>query len=354
MARAKRHPKALGWGIGLFVAWFAISSILGAALSGGTTSSGFWDGFAGVQVFGFVFLLLSLILLLIGIIGEVSARAFNARDLGLARRLSRELSALAQMPPELAYEPDPSMARVFQARLVEVERHFDQQTAGAIAGTLEHRLSLFGSSFSASVGSSSYSDDGMRSSSSSSSFGSFSGTISGLSQVELGLSSTTRSNLMGDALFSVLEITDQYGGTDTVRVISMSRPGVQGWIADLVGAVADRVGGPGTHAGSGVLMRTGQLVDRFSPHDISYVTDRFKALHARPFEQRDPVAVVGPSIGRNAVIATQVRISDGPALRVLPAQFPTMFGQAIGAAFGRGRPEVAPGPGQASLPPHTT
>src|SRR5690606_21877557 len=127
-------------------------------------------------------------------------------------------------------------------------------------------------------------------STSSSSVGMFTGAIRGLSQVDLAVSSTTRNNLMGDALFSVFEAPGPAGDRDTYRVISMSQPGVISWLQELVAFAANQVGGPRTHAGGTVLSWTQQLVQRFAPGDISYVTDRLKALQARGDDEREPVS----------------------------------------------------------------
>lgn len=336
-ARAMRHRKVLGWGVALLVLWAVCSLGFTAATYWANEGRANWGiSFATSQVIGGSFFVTAAVLVIIGVAAEVKAKAFETRDRTLATSLARHLDTmLATVPRTQAYEHDPSMSTVNGAKIVEVERHFDQQTAGAITGALSHRLSMFGTSFSMSSGSASSTATGPGSSvsrMSSSSLGTFSGTISGLSRVELGLSTTTRDNLMGDALFSVFEY-DNRGARDTLRVTSMSRPAVQSWIADLVGAVAARVGGQGTHAGSAILLRTPSVIALFEPPDISYATDRLKAMVSRPYDEREPITVSGTAVGRNAMIATTLQIRPGEQLHLFPAQLPMLFGRAVGSAF---------------------
>jgi hypothetical protein len=192
---------------------------------------------------------------------------------------------------------------------------------------MTHQLRMFGTSFSSSYGTA-YGTSPNSVNFSSASSGTFSGSIRGLSEVNLGISTTTRNNLLGDALFSVFEAAGPAGERDTYRVISMSQPGVAGWINDLVSFAADQLGGPMTHAGTTVFAWNNDLIARFVPGDISYVTDRLKALHSRPLDERELVLVRGMFAGRNAIIATSVSIGDGTDLHLMPAQFPGMLGHA--------------------------
>lgn len=57
-----------------------------------------------------------------------------------AESISQELSELCRRPEIEAYRPDAGSASVSEATVVELERHFDQETAGSIIGTLNHRF----------------------------------------------------------------------------------------------------------------------------------------------------------------------------------------------------------------------
>lgn len=332
-AQAMRKRGLLIWGIILLVLWLGISIPTFVFYSGDLLERAAMV--VAIQFFIGLLLLLGVIFLIIGITGEVKSRKFNKLDWALADGLAVSLNDLWHQPSETAFAASDGLAAVQNARLVEIERHFDQQTEGAIAGTMTHQMRMFGTSFSSSYGSA-RSTGGGRSSFSSSSVGAFSGTIKGLSQVNLGVSTTTRNNLMGDALFSVFEAAGPAGERDTYRVISMSRPGVESWINDMVSFAAQQVGGPQTHAGATVLSWAGRLMAQFAPGDISYVTDRLKALAARPYEERGAVFIQGAPTGRNAVIATTMKIGAGEDLRLMPSRFPLMFGHAVATGVSNG------------------
>lgn len=310
-----RRQNALVAGIVLLVIWFFISRIVASAAD---------IGFLRTQLFTAILLLLGLIFLAVGVVGEVKARRFNRADWALADSIGGALTDLWRTPAPAAYEPHQQLANVPGARLVEIERHFDQQTEGAITGTMSHKMRMFGTSFSAGYGHA-VGDRGAVSSS----WGSFSGSIKGLSTVDLSISNTTRDNLMGDALFSVFEAPGPAGPRDTWRVISMSQPGVRSWINDLVQQTAQQFGGTLTHSGTTVSTWAGNLMAQFQPGDISYVTDRLKAIASRPYEARELVDVIGTPAGRNAVMVTSVRISGGEELLLMPSAFPALFGTAI-------------------------
>lgn len=294
-----------------------------------------------IQFFAGIPGLLGVIFLIIGIAGEIRAKRFNKRDWALADALHEALDELGRAPAAAAYRIGEGDATISNARLIEVERHFDSQTEGAISGTITHQLRMFGASFSTSYGSARSTGPGTASTSSSS-VGMFTGAIRGLSQVDLAVSSTTRNNLMGDALFSVFEAPGPAGDRDTYRVISMSQPGVISWLQELVAFAANQVGGPRTHAGGTVLSWTQQLVQRFAPGDISYVTDRLKALQARGDDEREPVSVYGTVAGRNALIATAIAIGGSQQqLDLMPARFPELFGRALAIGVANGEQRLA-------------
>jgi hypothetical protein len=316
----------LAWGIVLTLVWTVITGAVAVFYDGTPTARAAM--LIAIQIFIGIFGLMGFIFLIVGIRASIQAKRFNTQDWALADALAGSLRELWSQPAETAYQSGNGEMRVQSARLVEIERHFDSQTGGAITGSMTHQFRMFGSSFSASYGSA-RGTSGRSASFSSTSYGSFSGTIRGLSEVNLGISSTTRDNLLGDALFAVFEAPGPAGERDTYRVISMSQPGVAGWISDLVHFTASQFDGPMTHAGTTVLAWTNDLIARFVPGDVSYVTDRLKALHSRSLEERELVMVRGMPAGRNAVIATSVTIGDGAELQLMPAQFPGMLGHSV-------------------------
>jgi hypothetical protein len=121
----------------------------------------------------------------------------------------------------------------------------------------------------------------------------------------------------------------------------MSQPGAAGWINDLVQFAAHQFEGPMTHAGTTVLGWGQDLIARFVPGDISYVTDRLKALHSRPVEERELVTVRGTPAGRNAFIATSLSIGEGEELKLMPALFPGMLGHAVAVAMANGERQLS-------------
>jgi hypothetical protein len=330
-ALSLRRPKLRAWGIILLIIWFGLSlAIIGiTSLSGGISLS---MRIVSSQVLTFYFLIGGIVLLIISLNGDRKARAFNNSDWALADGLAGALDRLWRTPPIEAYEQRQELQIIANARLVEIERHFDQQTEGAITGTMAHKMRMFGTSFSNSYERTRRSGRRARGRTT----GSFSGSINGLSQVDLGINSTTRANLMGDALFAVFEAAGPAGARDTFRVISMSQPGVRSWIQTMVQHAADQFGGSSTHSGTTMLAWAGNLMAQFQPSDISYVTDRLKAISAREYEDREPVDIIGTPAGRNAVVATSVRIAGGEELRMMPTRFPELLGTAVAEGVAAG------------------
>lgn len=348
MALSMRKRGLLIWGIVLLVAWAGITIPVTIAYSNDALERAAMV--IAMQFFVGILGLLGLIFLIIGISGEIRSKRFNRRDWALADALHESLGELWHVPAESAYQLVEGDATISGARLVEIERHFDSQTEGAINGTMSHQLRMFGTSFSASYGSARATGRGT-SSMSSTSAGFFSGSIKGLSEVNLNVSTTTRNNLMGDALFAVFEAPGPAGVRDTYRVISMSQPGVISWLRELIGFAANQVGGPRTHAGGTVLSWVDNLVGRFAPTDISYVTDRLKALHSRTPEERETVTVHGTTAGRNAVIATSISIGGTQPLSMMPSRFPALFGRALAIGVANGEQRLA---GQPIVQPSLT
>jgi len=322
-ARSFQQPKAISWAFILGAVWGCITFVFWSLLSLSSAQT-IGSKLTVTQFLGGPFLLGALICLAVWVAGEARARAFNRTDWALADGLAGALERLGNTPHIEAYEERQAQQVIPEGRLIEIERHFDHQSDGAITGTLSHTMRMFGSTVSAGLGQVSRGGTMV-----SGSLGSFSGSINGLSQVDLAMQNTTRADLMGDALFAVFEAVDPSGRRDTYRVISMSQPGVRGWIDALVRHAADQFGGGATHSGSTLLAWAGNLMAQFQPQDTSYVTDRLKAVLTRTYDDREPVEIVGTPAGRNAVLATSVRIAGGEELRLMPSRFPQLFGAAV-------------------------
>lgn len=313
-ARRRLHPGALLWGVMLIMLWLVI------ILSVGSNASAEDRPFAQAAV-SVLLLLPGAALLARGVRGSLAAHRFNRRDSAFADSLTAAFEELRHLDPATAYRADGQVVDLGQARLVEVERHFDQQTVGGVAGRMEHQLSLFGATLT-----SRYGHLGL---------GGLAGAVDGMSAVDLTLQQTTRDSLMGDALFAVVEAAGPAGARDVYRVVSVSGPAAAGWLHGLVLAAAGQLEGPYTHAGATLLGWSGNLVGHFAPGDISYASDRLHAQAARAPEQRDPLAFSGSFVGRNALLAAQVRIGAEAPLLLFPLQFPVLFAQAVAVAAHR-------------------
>lgn len=293
-ARRRLHTGCLVWGAALLVIWLAVTI-------------GVMDHYSAqvgldAQATLWILLLPGALLLLIGVRGARAARQFNRLDSAFADALSETLDDLWRTDKFEAYwGAGPDMADVRGARLVEIERHFDQQTVGNVAGRMSHQLSFFGGTLSRNYG-----NLGV---------GGLVGAVNGLTRIDLTVQQTTRDNLMGDALFAVFEVPTSGGQWDTYRVVSVSAPTAAEWVRALLLATGGQLEGPATHAGSTVLEWTPNLVAQFAPQDISYATDQLRAQAARATEQRAILTVRGPTIGRNAVLAAHIQI--GPQAPLL-------------------------------------
>lgn len=330
-AQARRKRGLLIWGLIILIVWLLIS--LGVAMIFDPVAPNFLSAFMAGQVFGFLFFIVGAILFLIGLLAEIRARIFNAHDIARAKGLNRKLAAFSQYSRAQLYEASGDIV-IEDAKIIEIERHFDQQTEGAITGTLETSMHMFSTSYNKSSAQTigKYDDRGqgyVTDSSRTTSWGktTTSGTMTGTSIANFSLSQTTRANLMGDALFAVFEIN----GNDTYRVVSMSAPGVKAWMGDLIMTVAEHFGGYMTHSGQMIAAWIPSLTHQFGPQDVSYATDRLKVLAARPYEDREAVSFEGTAIGRNAMIATHIRIGAAEPLEMLPVAFPGTFGRALGS-----------------------
>ena len=316
-ARTMLRTKRAVWGVLLLIA--------GGVL---ITATDFW-------VAALLLMLTGLALAATGVIATVKAHRFNRQDAAIAESIRHELGQLLIQPPTSAFTPGDDGWQVSRGSVVELQRHFDQDTVGGLQGTLDHRYSLFASSFGTTLGS------GGRDWFGGTSLVSTSGFLTGVSNLNLRLNSVTRDNLMGDALFSVLEFETAAGDFDTMRLISMSQPAASAWIGGLVDTVGQGLGGHTTHAGTAVLHHVQPMVDHFTPRDISYTTDRLMALERRSRNGESPtIRALGQPVGRNAMLATEILFSDGQCTRLFPVRFPDLFGGAIGLATSRAFSEL--------------
>ena len=284
VARRKRKRGMFIWGIVLLVVWFLCSAALASFLSSAPEAPPFAQTFLMSGFFGG----------LSSCSGSSSSSSGSSPSCGHGRsiaRIVRRSVALTQAIGQLlnrsrseAYASDGSLTHVSGATVIEVDRHFDQDTQGQVLTTINTTTRTFGVTHSSQSGTAVHGTGGMGTSSVAQSnyYGSSTGVTDSTSRTtgteESVLSQTTRANLMGDALFSVFETTDASGQRDTIRAISLSRPAAEGVIRDLVGAVCYRVGGPETHSGGAVWAYVENVVAQFAPGDISYVTDRLKAI----------------------------------------------------------------------------
>jgi len=289
------------------------------------------EGARGLALTGLLYLVPGVVMTSVGVRAEQRARRFNRLDWAFAEGLADELQALCGADPLEAYRTAPDLVEVRDARLVEVERHFDQRTVGTVAGRLSHQLSMFGGALGATYGWPAV--------------GGMAGVVDGMSGVRLDAEQRTWDNLMGDALFVVLEAPGPAGPEDTYRVVTVSAAAAAGWVQALVFATVDHLEGPRTFAGSTVADFSGRVVGHFAPQDVSYAADRLRAQAGRAPERRDPLTVRGLAVGRNALLGVDVEIGRQGPLMLFPVQFPALFGQAVARAARRadavvGRPGV--------------
>lgn len=290
------------------------------------------DGSTGSFVFRLMMTLLvagipgivAVVLLAISIPAEVRARRFNRQDWETAMAAASRCDALLQRPSHEAYI-SPGVREFAPERLVEVERHFDQRTAGDVQGAVTHQFSMFGASLNAARSAGSNSAVGA---------GIFSGAIKGLSDVHLNLRSTSRHDLMGDAIFALFETRDASGSPDTLRVTALSHGAVREWVQGLVVQTAYAVG-MDTHTGTTIAAYSDHIAGRFAPPDVSYLSDRLHLVKSQidRGERAVHMVVSGVPSGRGAIVATSARIGGADSLRIFPTAFPAMWGDAVGHAL---------------------
>lgn len=319
-AEAMKSP-ALGWGVALVglagFAWF------GFAVGDGVPVEAAWSPL--------MLLIPGLGLVAFGLWKDQVARRFNREDSARADRLEAALAQLCRTQPEAAYAKDDYISHVASGRLVEMERHFDSVTAGQVIGSLQHQLGFFGRTFTTGAG------YGCGAAASSNSWG----RMTGQSSVALKISATTRDNLLGDALFAVVEVGDRNDDFDTVRVLGLAEPAVKSWIVDLTHRAADQVGGPRTHSGRAVAAWSTRLADMFGNTQVSYASDQLAAVSRRPDQERPLIGLEGVAVGHNAVLASMLSVGNR-SVRLFPHRLPSMLGAAMTNAVGQAVAPTAP------------
>lgn len=288
------------------------------------SSSGVLNGMFAVLFFTSMLWIVGLVLVIVGVLGEIKARKINREDWATATALAEHAEQLLRQPAENAYSSG-SVIQLDPHRVLEVERHFDEKTAGEARGALMHQFSMFGQSFGlgyavgdrTAVGASVHS-----------------GAIRGMSDLHLALGSTTRRDLMGDALFALFEIRDGDGSADTLRVTALSNGAVLEWIRGLVEQTAQHFG-LDTHSGATIQAYSQRLAAHFAPADVSYLSDRLHLALAQDKrgEQAPAIGVDGVRSGRGAIVATSARIGTAEDLRIFPTAFPAMWGHTVGGAL---------------------
>ncbi|MBP2383642.1 hypothetical protein [Brachybacterium sacelli] len=292
---------------------------------------------AGGKVGGFVTVLLlttllwitGVVLTIVGLVGEFKARRINREDWATAEALASHAEQLLTRPSSHAYTSD-AVIRLDPRRVLEVERHFDEKTAGEARGALMHQFSMFGQSFGIGYAA------GQRTSVAG---GVHSAAIRGMSDVHLSLSSTTRNDLLGDALFALFETGDIHGTADTLRVTAVSNGAVLEWIHALVMQTAGQFG-LDTHSGATIHAYAERIASHFAPADVSYLSDRLHLALAQEKRGEQPprIFVEGVPSGRGSLVATSARLGEADSLRIFPTEFPTMWGTTVGRSLAAAAP----------------
>lgn len=325
-ARRQLHRKLLAAGIVLLV---IVAVLLVLPLIFASTPEGIMGGIVAVLFFSSMLWILGIVFTVVGVHSELKARKMNREDWATAVAIAEHADRLLQQPPAGAYTSG-AVIRLDPQRVLEVERHFDEKTAGEARGTLMHQFSMFGHSFGVGYAAGSRSSVGASV---------HSGAIRGMSDVHLSVASTTRHDLMGDALFALFETQDASGSADTLRVTALSNGAVLEWIHGLVEQTALRFG-LDTHSGVTVQNYAPRLASHFGPADVSYLSDRLHLALAQDKrgEQTPEISVDGVRAGRGAIVATSASIGGSDALRIFPTAFPAMWGDAVGGALAAASP----------------
>jgi hypothetical protein len=162
-----------------------------------------------------------------------SERVLATRQKSSVNQLGWDLYSLSTTPPVTDESVDGVV--VYKALKVgEVERHFDQVTSSSIQGQMQHAFKMSGSG-------SSIHDVPLRALfGDTRSFYEFNG--SGISDVQLGLSGSSRDDLTGDAFVAVFEQRLPDGTIDTIRAIVPSEGQVRSYVGQLLNAWRTQLG----------------------------------------------------------------------------------------------------------------
>lgn len=326
--RARRQLHRTGLTIGI-VLLAIIGLFLTLPLIIAQTASGVLGGMAAILFFSTIVWIPGVVLVIVGVLGEFKARRINREDWATATALASHADRLLAQPAALAYSSG-SVIQLDPRRVLEVERHFDEKTAGEARGTLMHQFSMFGHSFGVGYATGDRSSVGASV---------HSGAIRGMSDVHLSVASTARHDLMGDALFALFETRDETGAADTLRVTALSNGAVLEWIHGLVEQTAQRFG-LDTHSGATIQAYAQRLAAHFAPADVSYLSDRLHLALAQDTRGEDAPAihVDGVPAGRGAIVATSATIGAADDLRIFPTAFPAMWGESVGGALAAASP----------------
>jgi DNA-binding SARP family transcriptional activator len=223
-------------------------------------------------------------------------------------QLGWDLYSLSTTPPVTDESVDGVV--VYEALKVgEVERHFDQVTSASIQGQMQHafRISGSGSSindlpFRALLGDTQ-------------SFYSLNG--SGTSDVQLGLSGSSRDDLTSDAFVAVFEQQLPDGTIDTIRAIVPSAGQARFYVGQLLSAWRTQLGA-NTESEQMLRKYSGTIYEGIAS-DSSYAGDRLTAILRLPHKEQPTVMVIGEAIGPHAVLAGAIRFGpSGPLYQLFP------------------------------------
>lgn len=211
-----------------------------------------------------------------------------AADRALALEIQRYLYA----PLSPLYEATPGYSVTREVTVGELVRNFNQETSGSIAGWIDYRLGFKGWGVGVQAGRLG--------------LGTGSLGLSGLSQVHLSLSSTTRADLVSDGWMAVLEAPTAGGVPDMMRLVVPSEAAVNELLGGLASSVAEACGT--------VLPRSSRMIIECSRAlcapgrtNISYVGDRLMALTRLPADRRPPVTVIGVQLADHTVLGGALR-----------------------------------------------
>ena len=173
-------------------------------------------------------------------------------------------------------------------RIGELTRHFDSEVFATFSGWLDHSLSFEGWSVA------------IENSRIGGSFGRLG--LSGTSTVQGTISGRSQTDLMSDAIVAVFD-TDDF---DTVRAVCPSATACRAIVQDYIESFIQTPGG---------LSWMGEVVDAYREEiaasyacHVSYVSDRLSALLRASVDDRPRCHIRGVQIGRNAILASAIRI----------------------------------------------